>query len=75
MAGKIKMPFIGYELIAGAHEGDMFSMGEILGKFGGIVEALIRARYGFLSDEAVKDCKQEMFIVMLMAIRKFDLRK
>ena len=74
MAG-IKVPFISYEQIMEACGGDMFSMGDILGRFGGVVESRIRAYDGSLSEEAVKDCKQEMFIILLKAVREFNPRK
>ena len=69
--GKIKVPFVSCELILAAHEGGMFSMGEILGRYGGAVESYLRTRYGFLSDEAIKDCRQEMSIALFKAVKEF----
>ncbi len=68
---KLNVPVVEFELIELSLKGDLFSMGKILGKYGNTAEYYIRQCYYSLSREEVMDCKQEICIFLLLAIRKF----
>ena len=71
MAGKIK---IDYDMIVSARSGNMVAMGCILECLSPQVESILRSVALGLSEETLKDCKQEVLISLIRIIPKFRLK-
>lgn len=71
MAGKRK---IDYDMIVSAQSGNMAAMGCILECLSPQVESILRSVAPGLSEETLKDCKQEVLISLIRIIPKFRLK-
>ena len=65
---------INYDMIVSAKNGNMAAMGCILEAISPDVEATLRAVAPWLSDEELKDCRQEVLISLIRIISKFRLK-
>ena len=70
---RIKVPFVEYDLISKACKGDMISVGTILGMYQGVVSAYFREHFSVLPEEGITECSQEMALVLMEALRGFNL--
>ena len=65
---------INYDMIVSAKNGNMAAMGCILEAFSPDIEATLRAVAPWLSEEELKDCRQEVLICLIRIIPKFRLK-
>lgn len=66
---------INYEMIVSAHKGNMAAIGNILECLSPQVEGILRWLAPRLSEESLKDCKQEVLIRLIRVIPKFSLEQ
>ncbi len=71
MAEKIR---IDYDMIVSAKQGNMAAVGCILEYFSPQVEGVLRGMAPWLSEESLKDCRQEVLIRLIRIIPKFRLK-
>jgi hypothetical protein len=65
---------ISYDMIVEARKGNMIAMGCILECLSPDVEKIIRCVSPGISEENLKDCKQEVLIRLIRIIPKFRLK-
>lgn len=71
MAGRME---IDYDMIVSAKEGNIAAIGCILECLSPDVEKIIRCVSPGISEENLKDCKQEVLIRLIRIIPKFRLK-
>lgn len=65
---------ISYDMILSAKKGNMAAMGFILESFSPDVEDKLRTVAPWLSEEELKDCRQEVLISLIRIVTKFRLK-
>ena len=71
MAGKNR---VSYDMIVSAKQGNMASIGYILEAYSPQVEAVLYSMAPLLSEECLKNCRQEVLIRLVRVIPKFKLK-